>query len=270
MKNIIQMDLLQRTYSDKKYGFVGTIYCDGFELFEEGPGYLLDLQGDPPSIYADPIIPRPYKYNQSSVDGILESKSWISTGSPCFTLVRLIPLGRGEKGFVIYGANDEPLFDIGDNSQDTLITVRDGKVDVDKCKLHTHNSKLGSLLYSVPLWHDLQGKVLLPNVLTTPAKENIREINQKRVDLGTGKITKKDFREWIIKDPDRIFYSKFGQEDESFLRYVVALEKQGLLSKNLDWMRPNERKQFHHQCRMISNKITRPFLGVSSGNDPGY
>lgn len=267
MIKIIQMDLLQRKFSKDQYGFIGVIYPQITDGIQEGPAYLLDCNKHPPTLYTDPILSKPDAYNQTSLDGLLKKNVWVPTNKEGFSLVRLIPLGKKEPGFVLYGANRDPI--VKPFHSDTQIKLRQGRFIAEGCPHNAGKLPLASLLYKLPIWENLNGETILPTSLTTPAKNNIKEINEKRVDLGTKKITEREFKEWILKDPDRRFYSKFGKEDPQFLNYLIELKKANLLNNNLECMKPYERKAFHHQCNQICNKLLKP-SGRHGSNDPGF
>lgn len=268
MEKIIQMDVLQRKIGEEEYAFIGVAYPESCENFTEGVGYLMDCTCDPPLIYSDRIIERPYNYSQSSIDGIITSDNWLPTYQKGSCLVRMIPLGRGEPGFVIYGVNRDPLFET--DSYDSITSFSNGRFELDDSDFDAGSLPIGSLLYRLPVWRNLSGEIILPTPLNSYAKRCVSQINEKRVQLFTGEITKKEFMDWVSRDKDREFYSRFGKDDPRYYEYLYELKRMGILGKDLDWMKPAEQKQFHHQCTLISHKVVKPFQHSKSSNDPGF
>lgn len=266
MDNIAQMDLLQRKIGEQNYAFVGLIYTETKIRLEEGIGYLLDLENKPHILYTDPILPIPANYSQLSIDGIIKSKNWIPTDKLGYSFVRAIPMGRGDSGYVIYGANRDPLTEPQYNDQ--IIRVRDGELSsIDQ--LHDMGGKnLGTILQSAPEWHNLDNKKILVSQLTTPAKKHINDIAIKRIHLQKGMITHDDFDSWVNEDPDRKFFCAIGNNQDVYLKYLEKLELSGFRKHLTQWMTLEEKGSFDRASAIIFNQILGEHNKEAS-NEPG-
>lgn len=264
MDKIIQMDLLQRSFSKEYFGFIGVAYPQKPDRLKEGLGYLFAIENDQSIVYSDPIIETPSNYSSLSIDGLFKSNIWLPTDQEGFAILRSIPLGRKEPGYVIYGANKKPFVEspVGDQ----IIRVRNGALQIDEPKENYSYLKLHSLLNHAHEWHNRENQEIVIAPLTTPAKEHLKAIMLKRIELKQNKISEMEFNKWTQENPIREFYSSIGNNQPAYLQYLDQLSKAGLLEMSLEWMNKSEKQRFDHIVKNIYFNISNPYQGRQPTN----
>lgn len=255
MVTIKRADILQRKTGSDNYGFIGLIYSENnSSTLDEGSAYLLDFSANPPVLYSDEILPKPYGYEGCSIDNILNKEVWCATHKAGFSIVRVIPDGLQDGGLIIYGANTEPL--IEDPLEDIKLVFREGTLFTQKPDINaTRGLKLGQVLKYSGLFHNEENERLYLSNLTTPAQITLREIQTKRFDLANNVISANEYKTWINENESRRSFGAEADTNSEFLIYLKELSKLNELGLGIGTMTEKERIKLDRSSKEAMQKV---------------
>lgn len=255
MTTIIHAEVIQRNTGDGNYGFAGLVYVEnGINALKEGPAYLMDFTGQPPVIYTDEICGEPEGYCSQSIDGLLNQPIWHSTNKEGFSLVRVIPTGLDDGGFIIYGANSEPL--IRDPGENLMIKYRGGRVvTYTPSDSSVRGMKLGQVIKLSGAFHNPENEKLYLANLTTPAQSVMQQIQQKRVDVALKKMSAEEYRAWLLEDDNRRPLGCVADTDPEFLYFIKELVSNGHFEAGIGTMTESERVDFERRSKNAMRKV---------------
>lgn len=218
-------DILQRTVARGQHGFVGVIFGPDLDKLEEGPGYLMRLDGESLIINHTKVLDRPSSYDEADIGYILTSPEWRSTSMPGATTIRTMPMGGGQNGLIVYGANMQPLVDPIPGKEDTLARFRNGQMIVEKADPSvTLGSALSQTLRESGLFTNPVGQRLYLPALTSPARATMREIHGMTIKLARAEITDDEFQTWAHADKSRYSLSRASHNEKGYLQYLLNLD----------------------------------------------
>jgi len=244
MKNntVTHGTMLQRALPGGKYGFVGLVYVPEPDLFEEGIGYVLDTTREP-VLWTDRILEKPEGYDSLGVANILTMPAWRGTNQPGTTVVRTMPMGRGEPGLIVYGANSMPIIEPASGADESLIYMSEQMLRVEDAPVdRTRGQSLGQVLSLSGLFTTPKAEPIYLPSLSTPARAHMMDIRNWRVALAEGQKTEDEFDAWIREDPDRYSLARVGQRDEDFLSYLRLMNDRGALEDHMDFRTEAEKQ----------------------------
>ena len=236
MKNIFHGTLIQRKVARGQYAFVGLVYLDDPEGIQEGIGYLLDTSHGNTGIWPDPVLETPSDYDQLGIHQILTSEQWRATRAPGYTVVRTMPMGRGEPGLVIYGANTLPVVESPESPLDTLIHLKeDGYRSEFAPREKTLGMNIAQTLQLSGLFTKPDGTPVYLPVMGTEARQILMDIQKKRIQKINGELSPEEFDQWSRETEARHSLSYASRNDDEYECYLKAMDDMEALPGHLDY-----------------------------------
>jgi hypothetical protein len=267
---IVHADILQRPVGKNAFGFVGTVYLShnedfkGNPVLKEGPSYLLDNRSGSPSILPNIIGYTPDYYGSLSIGNLLTMPVWNPTTEPGIASIRLMPMGGGEDGFIVYGANKLPLFD-QPLKDDCMARYRNGQWSHKDARPELLRGQcLDQALNNSGMFTNQSGENLYLPTLSSPARCTMLDIQAMRFKVIDGQLTEDDFVSWSQKDGDRHSLAVSGGLDKDFLAYIDGMRKHNALGRGYQCVTKTE----YDRTETIAKKVMREIHERENGDSP--
>lgn len=238
MNRVTHGTLYQRKVARGQYAFAGLLYVEDPSVFKEGVGYLLDMTEGSPILWPDKVLEVPEGdlggYEAMGMGYILQSPCWRATAQPGYTLVRTMPMGRGDPGLVVYGANQLPLA-ASDHDNTLILTNGAGVTAMPAPRGKVVGSTMEQVLSDSLLFTQPDGTPVSVPSLPTRARQIFLEYRDKQLARINDEITEEEFEAWRHADETRYSLVGIGRQDKEYHHFLKEMSEAGALPDHHDY-----------------------------------